>query len=226
MTPMSHYPHLLGGIRALNWLVLLKCERVEAKAVLVTRRVAHTVKPDRVTTTQRTRARLEPNIVTSLVAENQAPLLINSKSLPLAIPNRLLRTSRVLNDSLAHSAPVDEELLGRVGGVEVQSAVAELELGVVWGLRAAGRVLGGRVNAQAVVGGLELRVLEVGAGADVQDAEDVAVSDLRGLNGAGGGNGCGGDEGGGNGELHGDGWLLGIKVVDLCVDWLLRCEDD
>jgi hypothetical protein len=155
--------HLLGSVGAFDRLVLLECHGVEAKAVFGTSRVGHAVEPDRVAAIRRTRASLEANLLVGLVLEHQEAFLVDGEALTLSVLDGLLGTGGVLDDALAHSAPVDEELLGRVVGEEVESAVAELELGVVWGFGAAEVALCRGLDVQAVVEGLKLGVLEVGA---------------------------------------------------------------
>ena len=175
----------------------------------MTARVLVDVEPDGVSALSGARAGLEANLLVCLVLEDEVVVLIEREASALAVTASALGTGGVLEDALSHAGSVDERLLRWVGGVEVELASVSQPEGGVVDVLGAGGVLLGAVDEEAAVGGLDLAVLEVGAGADGHDTEDIAGLDLS-VSGSldvrrSGDKGSGGGSDGGGSELHVDG---------------------
>ncbi len=203
------------SVEALGGVLLLDGTSDEAVALFSSSRPGDAAQPDGVTTIERRLAGLEVDVLTSLVTEDKVAVVVDGKGRPLSVPDHGLGTSGVLNDALTHAGPVDEELLRRVGSVEVEAAVVELEGSVVVGFRAARSVLSACVDQERVLGSLEGTVLKVASGADGLDSENIAVLDL-GIGGKGSDEAGGGGGNGSGGELHFD-WSLSVEEVEVKV---------
>jgi hypothetical protein len=189
------------SVEALGGVLLLDRSCDKAIALLGSSGSGNAAQPDRVATTDRRLASLELNVLASLVTEDQVAVVVDGESCPLSILDHGLSTSGVLDHALTHAGPVDEELLRRVGSVEVEAAVAKLEGSVVVRFRAARSVLLACVDHEGVLDSLEGAVLEVTSGADSLDGENIAVLDLR-VGGKGSDEASGGGGNGSGGELH------------------------
>lgn len=141
----------VGSVKALDRVFLLDGTSGEAKALISSSRVGNNVQPDRVAAIKRRLASLEADLLTSLVPEDEVAVVVDGEGSPLSVPDHALRASGVLDNTLTHAGPVNEQLLGRVGSVEVEGAVVELEGSVVVGLRAASGVLFACVDHQRVL---------------------------------------------------------------------------
>ena len=127
-----------------------------------------------------------------------------------------LNTGGVAEVALAHAAAVDVQLERGVEGVDVDAAGFLVDrkggvvdaVGDVLAVAIDGTglvVLGGRVDDEAALAGLDVAILDLGAGAQRHQTENVAGLGARerrrGL-GKGGGDGGHGGSSGGGGELH------------------------
>jgi hypothetical protein len=208
------------SVEALGGVLLLDGTSDEAIALFGSSRSGNATQPDGVTAIERRLASLEVDVLTSLVTEDKVAVVVDGKSCPLSVLNHGLGTSGVLNDALTHAGPIDEELLRRVGSVEVKAAVAELEGSVVVGFWAARSVLSASVDQERVLGSLEGTVLKVASGADGLDCENIAILDL-GIGGKSSDEAGGGSGNGSGGELH-FGWSVGVEEVEVkVVSWLV-----
>jgi hypothetical protein len=159
-------------------------------------------------------------------SEDEVTVVVDLEGAALLVLADGLDTGGVANVALTHAAAVDVQLERGVEGVDVYAAalLVEREGGVV---DAAGGVVAvavddaglvvlvGRVDDEAALLGLDVAILDGGAGAQRHETEDVtglgARERRRGL-GKGGGDGGHGGNGGGGGELHID----SLEVVLNC----------
>lgn len=180
----------------------------DTKAVLIATRVgAASIDPDTPGVVDGARASNEAGAI-----EGQVARVVNSPSGRLAVCTALVstRAGRVLQNALAHARTVGVELLGDAGRrLQVQGTLGEVEGGVVGSRgRRAGRVLGGQVEQEAVLGGGERRELNGRAGAEGDQVEGLAAGRTVGLAVLKMGSGGGARSEGSSKdlELHGDCW--------------------
>ena len=222
----------LRRVEALVGGLLLERLHGEGSAALGTSRLVNTREPDLPATANGTRASLEANVAGKTASsEDEVTVVVDLEGAALLVLANGLDTSGVADVALAHAAAVDVELERGVEGVDVDAAglLVEGEGGVVdavgdvlaVAVDGAGLVvLGGSVDEEAAVGGLDGAVLDGGGRAERHQAEDIAGLGARedGRLGKGGGNGGHGGDGGGGGELHVDGlrwccWSVEVVVV-------------
>lgn len=151
------------GVEALGGVLFLDRPCGEAVALLGSSRPGNAAQPDRVPAANRRLASLELDVLASLVTEDKVSVVVDGEGGPFSVLHHGLSTGGVLDNALTHAGPVDEELLRRVGSVEVEAAVAELERSVVVGFWTAGCVLLACVDHEGVLDSLEGAVLEVAA---------------------------------------------------------------
>jgi hypothetical protein len=175
------------SVKALDGLVLLDGLDIDANAVLVTAGVDGASQPQAVATTERIGASLEADITIGTSSPHEVVLVCNLPGSALLVLANGLDTCGVSNHALTHTAAVDEGLVRRVVGVQVETTVlgVDAEGGVVdvgeEGLGAANgarAVLAGGADDEAAVLGLHVGILDGGAGADGHQAEDVVASGL------------------------------------------------
>jgi len=216
------------GVEALLGLVLLERLHGEGSASLRTSRLVNTREPDLPASANSAGASLEANIASKTTSsEDEVTVVVDLEGAALLVLADGLDTGGVADVAHAHAAAVNVQLERGVVGVDVDAAsfIVEEEGGVV---DAAGDVvtvavddaglvvLVGRVDDEAAILGLDVAILDGGAGAQRHKTEDVSSlgtrEGSRGL-GKGEGDGSHGGSGGGGGELHVD----GLEVV------LLKC---
>jgi hypothetical protein len=205
------------GVEALHGLGLFERLHGEGSATLRTSRLVNTREPDLPASANSTGASLEANVAGKTTSsEDEVTVVVNLEGTALLVLADGLDTGGVTDVALAHAATVDVQLERGIEGVDVDAAgfLVEREGGVV---DAAGGVfavavdgtclvvLGGGVDDEAALAGLDVAILNGGAGAKRHQTEDVASLGARerrrGL-GKGGGNGGHRGDGGGGGELH------------------------
>lgn len=220
-----------SSVEALLGLGLLECLHGEGSASLRTSRLVYTREPDLPASANSTGASLEANVaVQTTSSEDEITFVVNLEGAALLVLADGLDTGGVAEVALAHAAAVDVQLKRGVECVDVDAAVILVEreggvvdtAGDVFAVAVDGAglvVLVGRIDDEAAILGLDVAVLDFGAGAQRHQTEDVAGlgarEGSRGL-GKGGGDGGHGGGGGGDGELHVD----GLEVV------LLKCGSD
>jgi hypothetical protein len=209
-------------------LGLLERLHGEGSASLRRSRLLNTGEPDLPASANSAGASLEANVAGETTSsEDEVTVIVDLEGAALLVGADGLDTGGVADVALAHAAAVNVQVERGVEGVDVDAVVllVEREGGVVdavGGVVAvavddAGLVvLGGRVDEEAALTGLDVAVLDGGAGAQRHQTEDVvgigAREGRRGLGKGGGDSGHGGS-GGGGGKLHVD----GLEVV------LLKC---
>jgi hypothetical protein len=222
---------LAGHLRRVEALLLVGLlERLhgEGSASLRTSRLVNTSKPDLPASAGSAGASLEANVASKTTSgEDEVTVVVDFEGATLLVLADGLDTGGVADVAHAHAAAVDVHLERGVEGVDVEvtGLLVEREGGVVdasgdvvaVAVDAAGLVvLVRRVDDEAALLGLDVAVLDGGAGAQRHQTEDVVALGAReGRRGLGKGRGDGGHGGssGGDGELHVD----GLEMV------LLKC---
>ena len=229
--PAQHLPTQHLSVKALVGSLLLERLHGEGSASLRASRLLSAGEPDLPATANGTRAGLEANVAGEATSsEDEVTVVVDLEGAALLILANGLDTSGVADVALAHAAAVDVELERGVEGVDVDAAglLVEREGGVVDavgdvlavavdGARLV--VLGGCVDEEAAVGGLDVAVLDGSGRAEGHQTEDVAglgAGEDRRL-GKGGGDGGHGGNGGGGGELHVDGLEVLLKCRSGCI---------